>query len=187
MLADTIPISKLVPLLSEHYKHHTISSFLEEDEEKLVQDLLQEQYQLIVLSHSLKDENLYVQEYFKEQLYLLVPEEHPLSKYNALHFADFDGQNILLHSRIGAWNEVARANLPKAHFMVMDSLDAIGNVFETGAFPAFTTDYFLNQQPLSDDVKAIPILDDAATMQYYCICQKYNMKKFKIIFDLLAK
>lgn len=182
-----IPISELVPLLSEHYPHHTISSLLEEDEEKLFQDLLHEQYQLIVLSHSLADENLYVQEYFTEQLYLLVPVEHPLSKYDALHFSDFDGQNILLHSKIGSWNEVARANLPNAHFMVMDSLDAIGNVFETGAFPAFTTDYFINKFPANENVKAIPILDEAATMQYYCICQKYNMNKFKILFDLLVK
>lgn len=182
-----IPISELVALLSEHYPHHTISSFLEEDEEKLVRDLLQEQYQLIVLSHTLKDENLYVQKYFKEQLYLLVPIGHPLSKYDFLHFADFDGQNILLHSKIGAWNEVARANLPNAHFMVMDSLDAIGNVFEIGAFPAFTTDYFINKLPANEDVKAIPILDDTATMQYYCICQNYNIKQLKNLFDLLVK
>lgn len=182
-----IPIAKLVPLLSEHYPNHTISSYLEEDEDKLVQDLLQGQYQLIVLSHTFEDENVYVQEYFKEQLYLIVPIAHPLSKYNSLHFTDFDGQNILLHSKIGSWNEVARANLPKTHFMVMDNLEAIGNVFETGAFPAFTTDYFLNQQPPADNVKAIPILDAAATMQYYCICQNYNMPKYKLLFDLLVK
>lgn len=180
-----IPIAKLVPLLSEHYPHFTVSSFLEADEEKLVSDLLQEQYHLIFLSHDVKDENLYVHDYSKEQLYLLVPKAHSLSGYDSLHFADFDGQNILLHSKIGSWNEVARENLPNSHFMVMDNLDAMGNVFETGAFPAFTTDYFLTKQTIAKDVKAIPILDDAATMHYYCICKSSNYKRFEKIFDLL--
>lgn len=180
-----IPIAELVPLLSENYPRFTVSSFLEDDEEKLVFDLLQEQYQLIVLSHDVKDDNLYVQKYSKEQLYLLVPTAHPLSGYDSLHFADFDGQNILLHSKIGSWNEVARKNLPNTHFMVMDNLDAIGSVFETGAFPAFTTDYFLNKQTHAEDVKAIPIIDEAATMHYFCICKKSNYKRFEKIFDLL--
>lgn len=180
-----IPIAELVPLLSENYPRFTVSSFLEDDEEKLVFNLLQEQYQLIVLSHDVKDDNLYVQKYSKEQLYLLVPTAHPLSGYDSLHFADFDGQNILLHSKIGSWNEVARKNLPNTHFMVMDNLDAIGSVFETGAFPAFTTDYFLNKQTHAEDVKAIPIIDEAATMHYFCICKKSNYKRFEKIFDLL--
>lgn len=182
-----IPIVDIVPLLSENYSHFTISSSLESDEEKLIHDLLQDQYQLIVLSHPLTNEDLYILEYSKEQLYLLVPRVHPLSKYDYLYFSDFDGQNILLHSQIGTWNEVARTNLPNSHFMVMDSLDALGKVFEAGSFPAFTTDVIMRKSNnRSDDIKAIPILDEAATMHYYCICKKTNFKRFEKLFDLLG-
>lgn len=181
-----IPISDIVPLLTEVYAHATISPILESDEKKLYHDLLQDRHQLIVLSHSLDDEQLYVKEYYKEQLYLLVPKAHPLSRYESLYFSDFDGQTILLYSEIGSWNKVVRTNLPNAHFMVMDSLDAMGNVFETGSFPAFTTDVIMRtQNKISSDVRAIPILDDAATMHYYCICKKENLKKFEKIFQVL--
>lgn len=183
-----VPISDIVPLLSQNYTNVTVSSSLESDEEKLVNDLMQDQYQLIVLGHACNDDTLYNQEYYKEQLYLLVPKTHPLSKYDQLNFSDFDGQNILLYSKIGSWNDVARTNLPKSHFMVMDSLDAIGSVFEAGAFPAFTTDVILHSQNhLAEDVKAIPILDESATMQYFCICKKSNLNKFKLLFSLLNK
>ncbi|BBF42714.1 putative transcriptional regulator [Lachnospiraceae bacterium KM106-2] len=182
-----IPIAEIVPLLSQNFSNFTISSFLEDDEVKLINDLYEEQYQLIVLSYAPDDDSLYIKEYSKEQLYLLVPKAHPLSKFDQLHFSDFDGQNILLHSKIGSWNDLARTNLPKSHFMVMDNLDALSNVFETGSFPAFTTDVMIqSQNNLSDDVKAIPIQDEAATMHYYCICKKSNQEKFDKIFQTLS-
>lgn len=182
-----IPISDIVPLLSQNYTHVTVSSSLESDEQKLLNDLLQDQYQLIVLSHAPNDENLFIQKYYQEQLYLLVPKKHPISKHDHLFFSDFDGQNILLYSQIGSWNDVARTNLPNSHFMVMDSLDAMGNVFETGSFPAFTTDVILHSQNnLCEDIKAIPILDEAATMHYYCVCKIQNKNKFEKLFHALV-
>lgn len=181
-----LPISDIVPLLSQNYPHVTVSSSLESDEDKLVHELLLDQYQLIVLSHYPNDNDLFIQEYYKEQLYLLVPDAHPLSKHDTLHFADFDGQNIFLYTEIGSWNEVARKNLPNTHFMVMDNLDALGNVFETGAFPAFTTDIVLNaQEKKPEHVKAVPILDESATKHYYCICKKLYYEKYEKLFQLL--
>lgn len=72
--------------------------------------------------------------------------------------------------------------------MVMDSLDALGTVFEAGSFPAFTTDVMMRTQgKSSDDVKTIPILDEAATMHYYCVCKKNNLSKYQKIFKLLNR
>ena len=181
-----IPIADIVPLLSQTYPNITVSSSLEADEKKLIHDLLQDQYQLIVLSFTCDNESLYVHEYYKEQLFLIVPKSHPLSRYDSLHFSDFDGQNILLYNEIGSWNDVARTNLPKSHFMVMDNMDALGNVFATGSFPAFSSDVIMrNQGGIPDNVKAIPILDESATMHYYCVCKKSNYNRFKKLLNLL--
>lgn len=181
-----IPIADFEKLLVQQYPDITIESRLESEEEKLIKDLKLDLYQFVIISHPADDKELLEFQYHSEQLYLLVPKTHHLAKNESLTFSEIDGQNILLYSRIGSWNEVARKNLPNSNFMVMDSLEALSNVFTTGHFPAFTTDVILKSQPqLQEQYRAIPITDSTATKEYYFVCKKNLEDRFEKVINLL--
>ena len=67
----------------------------------LIEGLKNRKYDIVVLHKEVEDEELYIQKYSDEQLYISLPRSNPLSSKKEIYFSELDGQNILLYSEIG--------------------------------------------------------------------------------------
>ncbi len=181
-----VPVSDIVPILSRLYPDMTISSELKIDESELLIGLQDDRYQVIVV-HKKPLGQFYKQPYRKEQLYLMVPLNHPLSKYNELHLSDIDGQNLLLYTNIGFWNNMCKEHLTNSHFLMMDEMSVMGEAISTGAFPSFTSNIMMKENDVPNTHKTIPIVDEEAQASYYCVCKPENKKRFSSLFHEISQ
>lgn len=91
------------------YPERTVTSELKNDE-TLLTGLLNNNYQFVIVHHMPEDDSLYCKHYLDEQLYLNVPNSHPLSTRTSITFEEIGTQNLLLHTHIGFWYDLVREN-----------------------------------------------------------------------------
>ena len=131
--------------------------------------------QLIVLNHPISDKGLTCVPFMRESLTLAVPKGHILERFEALHFSDFNGYNIVLNPDIGFWMDVCRRHLPASHLLVQRTSDAFDVIAENSDIFYFSTsqsrDYAA--KVLRSDARRtfIPIVDSEATATYYAVCR----------------
>ncbi|MCH1984068.1 LysR family transcriptional regulator [Ruminococcus sp. OA3] len=168
-----VPESDFLNFAREAYPKKNISSEIKADEELLI-GLENQKYLFVILHHIPNDETLFCKHYMDEQLYLNVPDAHPLAKRSSITFDEIGKQNLLLHTHIGIWYDLVREKLPDSSFMKVDEFNDLIQITGTGAFPSFATDISLQRIGNSPAHTAIPITDDCATVSYYFVCKKEN-------------
>lgn len=173
-----VPELDFKKFLESLYPGKTVSSELKDDE-ILLAGLLNNNYQFVILHHQLNDDSLYCKHYLNEQLYLNVPNSHPLATRNSIKFEEIGTQNLLLHTHIGFWYDLVREKLPNARFMQIDEINNLIQIAGTGAFPSFATDITMQRAGNTPEHAAIPITDDSAKASYYFVCKKENLKLFE--------
>jgi DNA-binding transcriptional LysR family regulator len=121
------PLWEISPLLSNLYPEMTISSEMK-DKEHLLQGLRDGVYQIIVVHEPTDEDDIYCTKYGEEHLFFSLPPIHPLSERKELYFKDLDGENMLLRSKIGFWNDIPIKKMPAAHFFVQDDSFAFNSI-----------------------------------------------------------
>lgn len=172
------PIWGLTYIFHNMYPEMKVTDKLHSDEKQLIDDLKQNQYSVIVLNHSIDDEQLECIKLFKENLYLSVPPAHPLALLNEISFDDLNGESVLLLSRIGFWNEVCLKNIPDSHLLIQEDVAIFNELKKASALPSFRTDITLKRTQKSENRVYIPFTDKEAHAQYYAIYKKQNKKLF---------
>lgn len=180
------PLWSATPLLSTLYPDMTISSDMK-NTELLLQGLKDSIYQFIILLEPIDDSDIYCTKYGEEHLFLSLPPAHPLSGHKGIYFKDIDGENILLLSRIGFWNDLCLKKMPSSHFLVQDEQFSFEQLVKNSALPSFTSDLALKHYGKVPNRVTVPILDPEANVSYYFMCLSKTKNKMGIVLREVEK
>lgn len=179
-----IPISDITVSISMLYNDKTISSEIQNDD-VLIEGLKNNKYDIVVLHNEIEDEELYMQKYSSEQLYISLPRSNPLSNKNGIYFSELDGQNILLYSDIGFWFDIPKQKLPHSKILLQNEIEVFNAITSASVIPSFSSNRIIERYGNTVEKIDIPILDEEASTNYYCVCLKKNKTKFSKIFDMI--
>lgn len=172
------PLWDIIPILSGAYPNMTISTEIKEHE-KLLRGLRDGIYQIIITSFPLSEPDLYCLAYGDEQLFFSLPPGHALSGEKTLHFADLDGENMLLHSRIGFWYDITISKMPSTKFFLQDDDYAFRELVNASLLPSFTSDLMMKRDGTPSNRVAIPIIDKEAHTNYFLCCREQEKEKLE--------
>ena len=174
------PLWSATPLLSSLYPDMTISSDMK-DTELLLQGLKDNMYQFIILQDAIDDPDIYCTKYGEEHLFLSLPPAHPLAGHKGVYFKDIDGENILLFSRIGFWNDLCLKKMPSSHFLVQNEQFSFNELVKNSALPSFTSDLAIKRYGKVSNRVIVSILDPEANVSYYFMCLSKTKNKMGIV------
>lgn len=177
------PMWLLTPQLSARYPEKTIAAEMK-DGDTLLEGLQNGSYHLVLLDHPLEGETVLSKPYFREQLFVSLPPAHPLAQRESITLADLAGQTMLLYSDLGVWHRL-HEQMTETHFIVQTERQAFTDLISASVLPSFTTNLTSilpapSGSPPIDRV-AVPISDEAATMQFYVCALKKNRRLFDSI------
>ena len=105
------------------------------------------------------------QPFLKENLFVCVPPDHELAKYETLTFADINGFNFLLRTELGFWDTLCREKMPASKFLVQPDAMVFEELVNASSLPCFTTDYVrLRDYPNRVN---IPLSDEESHVTFY--------------------
>ena len=165
------PIFRLTPLLSQTYPDMTIASEIKKDD-TLLRGLSDNTYQMIVLTHPVESDTLESIRWMNEHLYVTLPPAHPLAGRDGIRLHELNGQTMLLYSQIGFWYDLCMEKMPNTRFLVQDEYEALGELVQASALPAFSTNLVRSEDKRHLNRAFIPVLDPEANVDYCCIIQK---------------
>lgn len=171
------PLWTLLPELADQYPEMTIASEMR-DQDVLIQGLLDDTYQMIILPCLQEIGQVESRKYCEEHLFFSLPPAHPLCGSSGLHFADLNGETMLLRSKLGFWNQVHREKMPDTHFLVQEENFAFDELVKASALPSFTSDLVIQREGDVPNRIKIPILDKEANVTYYIYFQAKRRKWF---------
>ncbi len=180
------PVMELTPLLTNIFSGMTVSTELK-NEEELLQGLKNDIYQMIILSHPVKDDGCLVQKCGSEQLCASLVPTHPLAEKNTLSFRDLNGESFLMVSEVGMWDGIVRTNMPDSRFLLQDSPDELAEVANSSTMSGFSTDLTLRVLGGRGNRINIPFSDAESYADYYCICKESKKNEYQRWFDTLKR
>lgn len=178
------PVWRLVPLISNAFPHMTLQTEMDDDK-RLLTDLENNIYQLIV-THTQPDAAKYFyKECGKETLMFALPKSHRYARRKSLSFAEMNGENMLLMSDIGFWNFVRKEKMPDSRFLVQNDRFSFNELVQASSLPSFTSDLAEKYTEAPHSRINIPISDDEAAVTYYLVCKPEKKKAFSLLFAAL--
>ena len=178
------PIMDLSPMLSTEYESRTVSAELRTEEE-LIPMLKQGIFQMIILREIPADDELFACPCGSEQLYVSLPESHPLASRKSVTFAEMDGTEFLQISNVGIWEDIKKANMPHARIYLQKDISAVAAIAAVSAMATFKTDITFRHYALEPGRIAIPFSDESATVHFWCCCIKKDERKYENWFKTL--
>lgn len=177
-----LPVRELMPILQEHFAGMALTTAIVGDE-RLVDDLKSRRYQLVILHELPEDDAIVCQRYFEEQLYITVPQDHPLHDRQGVSFQDIDGNSILTSGSSGFWLELCKKKLPASNLLVQNSASVMTELVDASTLPVFNSDQMLARGYGVPGRVSIPIRDPEAHVAYYLACLDSDKKRFDPVFN----
>lgn len=141
------------------------------DEVELIKKLENDELDFIITSFPVKKEGMESQYYFKEQLYLSVPENHPLYNRTEISFEELKGETLLVRKELGIWQTLIDS-LYHINFIVQDR-STFDHLIEQFSLPSFTTN-ISQQYQLGDKRNSILITDSDGQKHYFLSYKQKN-------------
>ncbi|MBQ3389901.1 MAG: LysR family transcriptional regulator [Firmicutes bacterium] len=180
-----LPINELMPTLQERLPGKTLSTELQESDEKMISMLKSHMYQLAILHECPEDRILYCQRYLEEQLYISVSENHPLAKKASVTFDDLKGIRILMTSGIGFWMDVTLRHLTASDLLIQNTMDALTELIDASNLPFFNSDQMLKNGYETPGRISLPITDPDAHATYWIACLASEQKAYRSVFNAI--
>lgn len=177
------PISELMPSLQDCIPDKTLLTELVSSDEKLINDLKNHQYDLVILHTLPEDKSLFCQRYMEERIYLSISPDHPFAKKKSISFKEMLGLRILISQNIGFWMDITKKHLNESDLLVQGNTDALIDLIEASSLPSFNSDRILEQGIETYERKNIPISDDDAHATYWVACRSTDQSKYRSIFN----
>ncbi len=180
------PIREIVPQLSELAHGKTISSEVKCDEE-LLKGLKEDRYQLISLNYPVNDKYFFCSKLFGERIYYCYkPAEHPVRR-DGVFFSDINGRDILMLDGVGFWKSRIKQQLPDSRIILQEDNEKVNLLAEYSNLPAFSSDVVIRHNIIRPKRIPVPILDDAAYADHYCICKAANKEMVTIVTQIAQR
>lgn len=180
--AAAVELPGMIGRISHAFPNKAISSELLLPEE-LEKGLIEDAYQLIILPYAPEKEDWYAKPIGEEHLMFYLPSNHPLADRKTLKLADLNGENFLLFSDIGFWEEIVRKKMPDSRFLIQNERYTLRELIEHSLLPCFATNITVEEmrRDIHDRV-AIPIEDPEVNVTYYLTCKKSRQREFQAVF-----
>ena len=174
------PARDILPYLSAFVNGKRVSSVVKEDYE-LLEGLKNDRYQLILLNYPINDDTLFCKKVMGERAYYyFIPDENTADK-TGITFKEISDQKILLYSGSGFWVDRVMSQLPSSNIILVKDIEKLNYIVQHSDLPAFGSEIAIRHNVRRPKRKAIPILDDAAYTDHYCICKASNIEMIKFI------
>ena len=184
------PLWHLLPELSDAFPGMTMSSSVKNN--AAVLDDLRSGACLLavlpdhVLSSHISEEDYCCIPFMKENLSVCVPPFHALAEYDDISFAELNGYNFLLGTRLGFWDEMCREKMPASRFLVQTDQFTMEEVIRESSLPCFVTDAVSYDMDIYRDRIVIPITDREAKIIFHAVFDRNN-KKYADVFRRLFR
>ena len=174
------PLGEIAPYLSDFVNGKRTSLEIKNDEE-LLEGLRNDRYQLISLNYPIEDDDLLCIRTMSERLYYCFIPDKKTENKNGVYFKDITDNNILLFSGIGFWKERILAQIPESNIILVTDNDKLNLIAQHSDLAAFSSDAAIRHNVKQPRRTAIPVLDETAYTEYYCICKKTNIEMAKFL------
>ena len=179
------PVNALMPTLQEHLTGKTLLTELQADDGRLLKDLRSHIYQLVILHEYPEEKDLYCQRYLEEQLYITLPEDHPLAKQDSVTFDDLKGIRILMTAGIGFWMDITLKHLSASNLLIQGSMDALGELIEASRLPFFNSNQMLSLGHEFPGRVSRPITDSDAHTTFWIACLASEQQKYRSLYSAI--
>ena len=169
------PLWNLLPALSESFPGMTISSAIKNNV-SVLDDLRSENCTLAVLPEGLAPEDYCSVPFLKENLSICVPPDHELAGYSELSFAELNGYNFLLGTRLGFWDDMCREKMTASRFLVQTGQFTLQELIRESSLPCFVTDLTAEDKETFGGRIIIPITDREAKVTFHLVFTEENKK-----------
>lgn len=177
------PVWKLAPIISNLFPHMTLQTE-QDDENRLLMDLDNNIYQLVV-THEKPDGKRYFSKVCgKESLMFALPKGHKYVRRKTLSFAEMNGENMLLMPDIGFWGFV-KDRMPDSRFLTQSDRFSFNELVQASSLPSFSSDLAEKFTDVPDGRTKVPISDEEAAVTYYLVCKADRKKMYSSLFASL--
>lgn len=163
------PLWRLSQIINTKYPDYMVSSIICQSQEVL-NAIENKKTDLAILPFFIEG----TKEFMKEKLYVCVPINHDLAKYDALTFDQINGFNFLLRSELGFWDTLCREKMPASKFLVQTEPEVFDELVNASSLPCFTTDYTQMIRYYPNRIN-IPIVDEEANITFYITNNSLNI------------
>lgn len=178
------PIWRLASLIANSFPQMTLQTEIDDDK-RLLSDLGNGIYQLIVLHEKPESNDLIFKECGRESLMFALPKEHRFADRKSLCFDDMDGENMLLMPNLGFWDFVKNEKMTKTRFLTQSDRYSFNELVQASSLPCFTSDMAEKFMEIPSGRVKIPVSDNEATVIYYLVCMAERKKEFEPLFRVL--
>lgn len=178
------PIWRLAPLISNIFPHMSLQTESDTDA-RLLRDLENGIYQLVVVHERPGGKQYYIKECMKESLMFALPKDHRYAKRESLSFAEMNGENMLLMPDIGFWDFVRTDKMPDSRFLTQSDRFSFNELVQASSLAAFTSDIAEKYSELPSGRVNIPITDEDSSVTFYLVCMAEKKKDFLSLFRAL--
>ena len=180
------PVKELVPQFPDLFPDKMIQ-YENANADQLIQGLKSGTYQMIALNFPIEEKGLFCKYVFSERIYYcFAPSAHPVAT-DGVYFRDINGRSILMPIGCGFWEQIIADNMPDSTVIMQDGNESLNLIAERSDLAAFSSDIAIKHNIVRPSRVMIPILDDAASADYYCVCKAENKEMRKVIRQLTQK
>ena len=176
-----VAVNHLVPLLTQSFWDKSILTEIAPDD-VLIDRLKNHSCQLAVLHGRPKDKALFSQRYFSEQLYISLPEKHPLSGKNELSAADLKRLSILTFD-VGFWVNLCKEKMPETSFLIQTDVDTMNELVNASTLPVFNSDRMMEDGYIPQNSVSLKLAEDFSSTNYYVACLESEKIRYNTFFN----
>lgn len=149
---------------------------------ELLDGLEKDIYQLIVLPFDPDNTELVSKRIGEEHLMFLLPKKHRFARRKSLTMDEMNGENILLFSDIGFWEDIVKRKMPDSRFLIQNERYSFEELVDNSVLPCFTSDLVQRVSPTESRV-AVPIEDPEVNVTYYLVEKREAKKTYHSVFS----
>ena len=176
-------VNHLIPVLTQSFSGKSILTEIAPDEVLLAR-LKNRSCQFAVLHDRPADPAVFYQRYLREQIYISVPDSHPLASRTELTAVDLEGCSILTFD-VGFWVGLCRERLPHTSFLIQTDADTMIELVEASDLFVFNSDQMLRDGYIPPRRKNLPLKEDFADVVYYVACLDSEKTRYTSFFNAI--
>lgn len=174
------PVKEVVPQLSDYLNGKAIHAEINQASE-LLEGLKTGLYQMIALNYDYPEDGYFCRRVCSERIYYsFLPVEHPVGT-EGVTFRDINGRDILMPADVGFWKDIIAEQMPDSTVILQEGNELLNLVAEHSSLPAFSSDVAIRHNLIRPNRVSVPILDDAAKADYYCVCRGDDPETVRLI------
>ena len=177
------PLREIAPYLSDFVNGKKTSYEVKEDEE-LLDGLRTDHFQLISLNYPVEDESLYCIKIMSERVYYCFIPDEKMEKPEGVYFKDLAGSDVLMFNGTGFWKERIRPQFPESNMILVNDNEKLNLIAQHSDLAIFSSDVAIRHNIKHPRRAAIPVLDEAAYTEYFCICKTSNTEMVNFLKNL---